>query len=247
MSGAPAFQFYPHDFLAGRVATYSLQAVGAYILLLSYDWSLNGLPNDVESLAKLCRLSARSFRVLWAEISDQFEESAGRLYNPRLAKERQKQELWRAKSALGGKHSAEKRAKGASTTLEPPYPPKGNTPSPSPVTTKKLAADAAAATRESWVSRLAAVWVAEVGRITLGRLGADLKPTIDQHGEARTERAMRLYVADRKSASQTPKFAWFVESVTVWVERASAPLTVIDGEMSPALELATRPPTKRPA
>lgn len=97
MSKSPAFQFYPGDFLAGRVATYSLEEVGAYSLLLAFDWSLNGLPLEPERLAKLCRVSFRKFRAIWATIEEQFPVAGLVRHNPRLQLEREKQAATRVK------------------------------------------------------------------------------------------------------------------------------------------------------
>lgn len=88
---SPAFQFYPNDFLGGVVATYSLEETGLYTLLLAFDWNLNGLPLDVESLARISRVSVRKFRVLWKRVGANFVERNGRYHNPRLDLERQKQ------------------------------------------------------------------------------------------------------------------------------------------------------------
>jgi len=126
---SPAFQFYANDFLGGRVATYSLEEIGLYSVLLAFDWSLNGLPTDAEKLAKLSRTSTRKFRSLWAVVGENFTERDGRMYNPRLELERQKQEQWREKSAKGGRASATKRG---STTLDECLQPNGNTQSSSP-------------------------------------------------------------------------------------------------------------------
>ena len=104
-SKSPAFQFYPTDFLAGSVATYSLEERGAYITLLAFDWSLNGLPNDEKTLAKLCGISSRAFAKVWAILGEQFDPGDdGRLRNPRLQAEREKQLSYsRAMSENGSK------------------------------------------------------------------------------------------------------------------------------------------------
>jgi uncharacterized protein YdaU (DUF1376 family) len=120
MSDAPSFPFYANDFVGGRVATYNLDEIGAYSLLLAYDWTLNGLPicsenesktsresrenvakitrESRKTLARLLRVSLRKADVLWAKIGDQFVERDGRMYNPRLALERAKKGI---KSASG--------------------------------------------------------------------------------------------------------------------------------------------------
>jgi uncharacterized protein YdaU (DUF1376 family) len=105
VSESPSFPFYANDFVGGRVATYDLAEIGAYSLLLAFDWTLNGLPKEPEKLAKLCRVSPRTFRKLWETIAEQFPERDGRRYNPRLALERAKKGV---KSA-GASHAAEVR------------------------------------------------------------------------------------------------------------------------------------------
>jgi uncharacterized protein YdaU (DUF1376 family) len=90
MSEAPSFPLYANDFVGGRVATYELAEIGAYSLLLAFDWTLNGLPTETEKLAKLCRVSHRKFLKIWEVIGEQFPERDGRRFNPRLALERAK-------------------------------------------------------------------------------------------------------------------------------------------------------------
>jgi uncharacterized protein YdaU (DUF1376 family) len=88
---SPAFQFYSNDFLGGKIATYELEEIGLYSVLLAFDWSLTGLPLDDEKLAKLARVSVRKFRVLWQTVGENFVERDGRYYNPRLELERVRQ------------------------------------------------------------------------------------------------------------------------------------------------------------
>jgi uncharacterized protein YdaU (DUF1376 family) len=125
---SPAFQFYPHDFVGGRVATYSLEEIGAYSLLLAFDWSLSGLPVEVEKLAKLCRVSLRKFRPIWAVIGEQFPEENGRRYNPRLKLERAKQATNREKKkrAAASRWNAHADASALQMECSP-------SPSPSPI------------------------------------------------------------------------------------------------------------------
>lgn len=52
MSAPPAFQFYPDDFVGGT-AGMPLEAIGAYILLLSYQWTHGALPADDASRARV--------------------------------------------------------------------------------------------------------------------------------------------------------------------------------------------------
>jgi len=128
MNKSPAFQFYPDEFIgSGKVGTMTVEEIGAYTLLLCLEWSETGFVYDEEELSRWCRLSPARFRKAWVRISRCFVERDGRLYNPRLDAEREKQRVWREKSAKGGRTSAEHRRKGGSTVVEPDRVPKGNT------------------------------------------------------------------------------------------------------------------------
>lgn len=249
MTKSPAFQFYPAEFLTGRVATYSMEEIGAYTLLLAYDWSLNGLPNDVEKLAKLCRINARKFRALWATISEQFEEVDGKLYNPRLAKEREKQELWRAKSAAGGRKSAEMRAKGGSRVVEPPSEPngqpKGNSSSSSSITTTTSSAP-----RRGTKASGKRGDGFDLGPYLdlhreffpgstppLGRYGAAFKKLEAEHGRAET------LVRWRRCLERDAKYATPERLGTYWSEYANVNPPIVDewGCLTEYGERVTRP------
>ena len=95
---------------------------------------------------------------------------------------------------------------------------------------------------QSWVARLAMVWADRVGHVSPGYLGKVLKSECEKHGAERLERAMLAYIAVRKNEGrQALRLGWFAAEATLWVERTAAPIAVIDGEMSPTLELLTRP------
>ncbi|MGN6206031.1 DUF1376 domain-containing protein [Humibacter sp.] len=126
---SPAFQFYPDDFLgSGKVGTMTTDEVGAYTLLLCLEWNETGFVFDEEELARWCRMSRAKFRKAWQRVSRCFEERDGRMYNPRLQKERDKQAEWREKSAKGGRASAQAKAKGGARVVEAPLVPNANTP-----------------------------------------------------------------------------------------------------------------------
>lgn len=114
-----------------------------YIWLLCLEWNQTGFVYDPAKLARWCRVSERQFLKAWKVVGECFEaRDDGRLYNTRLEAERAKQEEWRAKSAEGGRRSAEARAqaktngggdgggKGGSRVVEPPHEPNGNIPFP---------------------------------------------------------------------------------------------------------------------
>jgi hypothetical protein len=121
---SPSFQFYASDFLASTVSL-SVKDVGAYIRLLCYQWASGKIPDAPKDIARIagCKVSPA--------VLAKFQDGK----NERLEQERLKQEQWREKCAIGGRHSAESR-KGSSTNL-PRVVPRAlelnlNTPSPSP-------------------------------------------------------------------------------------------------------------------
>lgn len=101
---APAFQFYPADFLSSsKVARMTLTEIGAYTVLLCHAWLDDGLPTQVPEIAKLVRMSPARFEKLWAgALSECFQECDGKLLNIRLERERDKQASRRSRQALNG-------------------------------------------------------------------------------------------------------------------------------------------------
>jgi len=107
---APAFQFYPRDFLTdGNVAAMSLQEVGAYIRLLCLCWQEQSLPTDPARLARMVGAPLPAFQKLWPAVRTCFQEVDGRLVHPRLEKEREKQRVRREHLSLNGQKGASHR------------------------------------------------------------------------------------------------------------------------------------------
>jgi len=110
---APAFQFYPNDWLSSElIAVMSLEQQGAYIRLLCFDWMKDGLLDDDDWLANLSQLGEAWLKNGSSLIRKCFihhPEKEGYITNPRLLKERKKQQMWKEKSILGGKKSAASR------------------------------------------------------------------------------------------------------------------------------------------
>jgi uncharacterized protein YdaU (DUF1376 family) len=102
---APAFQFYPKDFISSsKVQRMTLTEIGVYALLLSHCWLDNGLPTSVEKIARLVKIPPPRFRKMWeGPLSECFTERAGRLHNPRLDEERRKQADYRRRQTDNGK------------------------------------------------------------------------------------------------------------------------------------------------
>jgi uncharacterized protein YdaU (DUF1376 family) len=150
MNRAPAFQFYPGDWLSSpKVALMTPAEEGGYIRLLCYAWADSDctLPDDDTILANLSRLSEGwhngSSTILRACFIPH-PKKPGRLFNERLLNERKKQDAWRKKSHEGGKRSAESRAlkvQTGSRVVQPPFnrtaEPKANSSSASSSSKKK--------------------------------------------------------------------------------------------------------------
>jgi uncharacterized protein YdaU (DUF1376 family) len=106
---SPAFQFYPRDWMGGAPGKMTPEETHVYVWLLCLDWEHNGFEYDEKELAHWCRLTRPRFRKAWAKVGPNFVDRDGRLYNPRLDRERAKQQVWREKSSEGGRRGAEKR------------------------------------------------------------------------------------------------------------------------------------------
>jgi uncharacterized protein YdaU (DUF1376 family) len=101
---SPAFQFYAADFLIG-VMGMSDEEVGVYIKMLAFQWERGSLPNDRKTIKKLINSKkVPSEMVLSKFITD----DAGFLLNPRLEKERAKQENFRESRASNARKRWEK-------------------------------------------------------------------------------------------------------------------------------------------
>jgi len=108
---SPAFQFYPKDFLTdSNVMAMTLQEVGAYTRLLCLCWLEGSLPTQMDSLSRLCRVSTVCFSRIWPALAPCFEEVAGRLVQPRIERERNKQKAYRAMKAAAGKQGGRPKA-----------------------------------------------------------------------------------------------------------------------------------------
>jgi len=136
---APAFQFYPGDWLSSpAVMLMPPELEGAYIRLLCYDWMSDGIPDCDQSLAALSRLGEGWFKggsSVLKRCFNQHPTKEGFLTNPRLQKEREKQAEWREKSRIGGIKSAQSRTSKGSRVVQPKVnrtvEPKGNSSSSS--------------------------------------------------------------------------------------------------------------------
>lgn len=114
---APAFQFYPKDFLTdSNVVSMTLPERGAYITLLCLCWMDRSLPVELGALARLCRVSQAAFVRLWPALQPCFTVVDGRLIQGRIERERQKQETWRAMKVDAGQKGGLAKASNATKT-----------------------------------------------------------------------------------------------------------------------------------
>ena len=97
MNKPPAFQFYPDNFRDG-VADFSQEEIGAYMMLLCYQWSHGCIPKD------RARMERAACGTVSGHVLRKFPEGAdGELRNPRLERERVKQSDFRKQCAENGK------------------------------------------------------------------------------------------------------------------------------------------------
>jgi uncharacterized protein YdaU (DUF1376 family) len=106
---APAFQFYPKDFLSDeRVRLMSHTERGIYITLLCLCWLEGTLPLETDKLAKLVEMPLPRFTKVWENsvLRQCFQvNDDGRLHHKRLDEERVKQDHYRRGQSDKGKAS----------------------------------------------------------------------------------------------------------------------------------------------
>lgn len=133
---APAFQFYPDDFLGGTL-TMTLEERGLYITALCLQWTQGGVSKtDIKSLGSAMAVPSLK-RVLL-----KFSSGAdGLLRNEKLERVRAKQNEFRENRSKNGKMGAETRWLSHSTAI-PNTMAKNSSPSPTPTPTKEEGKDA---------------------------------------------------------------------------------------------------------
>jgi uncharacterized protein YdaU (DUF1376 family) len=106
----PSFQFYPKDWLTDeKVKLMSLSQRGLYITLLCHAWLHGSLPGTETELSRIVSVRKDAFRRLWkGTLQSCFISSAvGRLQNPRLDREREKQALFSGLRAEAGRRGGQ--------------------------------------------------------------------------------------------------------------------------------------------
>ena len=139
MNKAPAFQFYPKDWLDFRVQRMSLGAQGAYMKILCFMWADSkdqcSILDDNTLLARALGTTVEQWLEFRGEILREgdpiFDAKDGKLYSARLAHEASGQRKYRKLQSEKGKKSAEQRFNRGSAVVQPEYQPEGNSSSSS--------------------------------------------------------------------------------------------------------------------
>lgn len=111
-SKAPAFQFYPKDYLSdAKTRAMTFKQRGMYWDLVSHCWLEGGLPADPKEIARILGVStsARFEKNDWPVIGKCFRLIDGGHQHPRLELERRKQSEHREERSEAGKRGADKR------------------------------------------------------------------------------------------------------------------------------------------
>jgi len=105
MEKAPAFQFYPKDWLDYKVMRMSYEAQGVYIRMLCHIWkdtpTQYSIKNNSLDLSQILGIKEKKFLKIFQEIQREgdpiFQEMDGMLISKRLRKEKEKQDVTRKK------------------------------------------------------------------------------------------------------------------------------------------------------
>lgn len=114
---SPWFAFYPDDYIAGTRCL-SLAAKGAFVDLLSYQFSNGSIPSDEKVLCRIVGASSKEWRSIRGEVLPKFEDDGeGGMINRRMEKEREEREGIRIARVAAASKGKEKRWQGT-----PQYP-----------------------------------------------------------------------------------------------------------------------------
>jgi uncharacterized protein YdaU (DUF1376 family) len=111
---APAFQFYPKDFLTdGKQASMTNAEAGVYTRLLCVCWLEGSIPDDVARAGRIVGETPAVMRRMWPAVRACFTQSEpGRLRHKRLDEEREKQAERSRQQAKNGRNGGRPKANG---------------------------------------------------------------------------------------------------------------------------------------
>jgi uncharacterized protein YdaU (DUF1376 family) len=111
---SPAFQLYINQFYSG-ISDMGAEEVGAYILLLCYQWDKGSVPDDMERIKKIAK--TKKSAVVETVLQKFVKNENGLLINERLEKERDKQTANSMKRSAAGLLGNTKRWQNDSKTI----------------------------------------------------------------------------------------------------------------------------------
>ena len=124
MPKLPWFPFWVDDFLSDEnVLVMTNEEVGIYVKLLCHQWKAGSIPSDFLPMAKLCGTNADALAAHWQQIGKCFggvSGNSGRLTNPRLEREREKQQNKRKARSEAGLRGADARWKPDGNAIDLP-------------------------------------------------------------------------------------------------------------------------------
>lgn len=117
MAKAPAFQFYPGDFLTGTTLMTNAE-VGLFIRLLCLQAEHGCVPDDVE---RICRVYGEEVRGLWPVVRSKFNHGStgSTMVNERMVKVLASRDAFRERQVAAGQASAKKRSIQVETKTQP--------------------------------------------------------------------------------------------------------------------------------
>lgn len=82
----PWFKFFASDWMSDvEIELMPLEAQGAFVRMLCFQWINGPLPDDPDLVARLCDIPRGRMDEIWSEVRPQFERTEGEnLYDPDL-------------------------------------------------------------------------------------------------------------------------------------------------------------------
>lgn len=230
MSHSPAFQFYPDDFMGGKPGMMTPDETHVFVWLLCLDWNQNGFQYDARKLAHWCRVPLKTFERAWPVVSECFTELDGRLSNPRLQLEREKQANRRAQMTENGKKGgrpkkasgfdedgSENQSSGTKSLAKANQNESSPSPSPTPVNTKGREKSA------PWMSDIRKVWIDRFNAEPPKGLATSLRSVVNTHGIETVVSHLNVYLD--KTEPQFHNLAKFASTFASWAPGGSSGTT----------------------
>lgn len=109
MGKDPAYPLYAADFEMDT-SGWDIEHIGLYYRLLNVEWVNGSLPNDIESLARIGRITPKRFIPLWEVIKIKFHLNGdGGYLNNRMELIREEKKLFKLKKSQAGKKGMDNR------------------------------------------------------------------------------------------------------------------------------------------